>query len=94
MTVDKDELVYRSEEEQREFIKEIRDFFKYVFGDSNDVEFVLEKTLDDSLGILGSDNVIAGECTSQLIKISTYAPKSVMYHEAFHKIIELILPDN
>ena len=93
MTIDKDELVYRSEEEQRQFVDEIKEFFKYVFGTSDNLEFVLEDTLNDSLNIVGNDEVIAGECTSQLIRISTYAPKSVMYHEAFHKIIELILPN-
>jgi len=93
MTIGKDELVYRSEEEQRQFVDEIKEFFKYVFGTSDNLEFVLEDTLNDSLNIVGNDEVIAGECTSQLIRISTYAPKSVMYHEAFHKIIELILPN-
>lgn len=94
MTINKEDVVYRSEKEQKEFIEEIRDFFKYVFGTSDDVEFVLQKTLEDTLGIISEDEAIAGECTSQLIRISTYAPKSVMYHEAFHKIIELILPND
>ena len=93
MTIKKEDLVYRSEQEQNQFVDEVRDFFKYVFGTDKDVEFIFEKTLDDTLGIIGEDSVIAGECTSQLMRISTYAPKSAMYHEAFHKIIELILPN-
>jgi hypothetical protein len=64
MTIDKDELVYRSEEEQRQFVDEIKEFFKYVFGTSDNLEFVLQDTLNDSLSIVGNDEVIAGECTS------------------------------
>lgn len=93
MTINKEDIVNRSSKEQAEFINEIREFFDYTFGTSDDIKFEFERTLGDNLSFIGEDEVIAGECTSQLIRISTYAPKSVMYHEAFHKIIELILPN-
>lgn len=92
MIVTKDQMVQRTDEEQKQFVDEVREFFTRVFGTSEDVVFT--KSIEDALKLAGEDEVIAGECTSQLIQICTSAPFSAAYHEAFHKIIELILSDS
>ncbi len=36
---------------------------------------------------------VLGYCTSQAIKLCASAPMSVGYHEAFHRVFELLIPD-
>lgn len=36
---------------------------------------------------------VLGYCTSQMLKICESAPMSVTYHEAFHRVLELLVPD-
>jgi hypothetical protein len=35
---------------------------------------------------------VAGICTAESIKLTRYVPMSVAWHEAFHKIFELVIP--
>lgn len=72
-----------------EFIQSVYDYFDKVFGSHDFVQFVQNKYLEE----LGNDRYAIGLCCDQMIKLSTYAPRSVAYHEAFHRIMELILPD-
>jgi hypothetical protein len=37
---------------------------------------------------------VVGICTDEIIKLSKYVPMSVAWHEAFHKIFELVIPAN
>lgn len=72
-----------------EFIQSVYDYFDKVFGSHDFVQFVQNKYLEE----LGNDRYAIGLCCDQMIKLSTYAPRSVAYHEAFHRIMELVLPD-
>ena len=72
-----------------EFIQSVYDYFDKVFGNHDFVQFVQNKYLEE----LGNDRYAIGLCCDQMIKLSTYAPRSVAYHEAFHRIMELVLPD-
>lgn len=72
-----------------EFIQSVYDYFDKVFGSHDFVQFVQNKYLEE----LGNDRYAIGLCCDQMIKLSTYAPRSVAYHEAFHRIMELMLPD-
>ena len=42
---------------------------------------------------ISKDRVVIGACTTEAINLSKSIPMSVAYHEAFHKIFELLLPE-
>lgn len=75
-----------------EFRQKIVEYFDKVFGNHDAVYFVDEH--QKFLGQIGDNQYVLGLCCDQMIKLSQYAPRSVAYHEAFHKIMELVLPDN
>ena len=75
-----------------EFRQKINEYFDKVFGNHDTVYFADEH--QKFLGQVGDNQYVLGLCCDQMIKLSQYAPRSVAYHEAFHKIMELVLPDN
>ena len=75
-----------------EFRQKIVEYFDKVFGNHDAVYFADEH--QKFLGQIGDNQYVLGLCCDQMIKLSQYAPRSVAYHEAFHKIMELVLPDN
>jgi hypothetical protein len=82
----------RGVEEQESFIKFAQEYFKKVFGTDEMLSFE-----DGARKYLKGSSVnqrIIGLTTSELVKLSRYAPYSTVYHEAFHRLIELTLPSN
>jgi hypothetical protein len=80
----------RSVEQQESFIQDVRNYFDAVLGVNGKVEF--GHTDEIFLGEISRNERIAGLCTTEAIKLSRYVPMSVAWHEAFHKIFELVIP--
>lgn len=88
MTGTEEDIVTRTEEETDEFKKAVKQYFKKVLGENSKVKF---DELTD--GFLPDSPNALGYCAVEFIKLSRFAPYESMYHEAFHKILELMLPD-
>lgn len=87
-----DKPVNRSKDKMYDFMNDVMDYMHQVFGDTVDVEF---KEADAECFKPASKNrCTVGVCSADMITISKAAPKSVKYHEAFHRVMELLLPDN
>lgn len=80
----------RGVEEQESFMNEVITYFDSVLGENGKVEFA--PTDKKFLGSISRNERIAGICTAEMIKLSRYVPMSVAWHEAFHKIFELVIP--
>lgn len=80
----------RSVEQQESFMHDVMSYFDSVLGKNGKVEF--SRTDEIFLGQISKNERIAGICTTQAIRLSRYAPMSVAWHEAFHKIFELAIP--
>lgn len=76
--------------QMNELQQSVADYFDKIFG-SHDFVKVMQK---DYLIKLAENQYVLGLCCSDIIKLSQTAPNSVMYHEAFHRIMELLLPDD
>lgn len=68
-------------------------FFDEVLGKLAEQGSTLDLVDDTCLSQLGNEYVM-GICHSLSIELSKCAPKSAAYHEAFHKIFELLIPEN
>jgi hypothetical protein len=91
MTVEEEDIdANRSTEEQEDFVNAVRNYFKTVFGTDRDVLF--EDTVNKYIKKASKNQRVIGLTTSEMVKLSRYAPYSAMYHEAFHKLLELVLP--
>lgn len=90
MTVNESEIDQnRGSEEQESFVNAVTDYFNKVLGTTaGKLTFSDEKFL---MAVSKNERVI-GICTAEGIKLSKYAPLSVAWHEAFHKIFELAIP--
>jgi hypothetical protein len=89
--VDESELdMNRSTEQQESFMQDVMDYFDQVLGINGRVDF--SPTDKKFLMELTKNDRIAGICTAESIKLSRYVPMSVAWHEAFHKIFELVIP--
>ena len=97
MDVESSAVVNRTEEELDDFKKSINDYFKKVLGD-NAGKIIFSDELDvavkDAITRAAATPVTVGVTNSSLIELSKYAPEAVGPHEAFHKIMELLLPDD
>lgn len=92
MTVAEEDIdVTRGAEEQEAFVQAVRDYFKSVFG--TDADLIFEDAKKNYIKEASKNQRVIGLCTSEMVKLSRYAPYSAMYHEAFHKILELVLPE-
>lgn len=87
MDVEVSELVNRTDEQVSEFKKTAEEYFDTVFGSHDDLSIV-SNIQSSNVG----SRVAAGACAAQYVKLATNAPESAIFHEAFHKIIELVLP--
>lgn len=84
--------VNRDSKSAYSFMQDVADYMIQVFGDSAFLRFV---NADDVCFKTASKNGrVVGMCSSDMITIAKEAPQSVKYHEAFHRIMELILPSN
>lgn len=84
--------VNRDSKSAYSFMQDVADYMTQVFGDSAFLRFV---NADDVCFKTASKNDrVVGICSSDMITIAKEAPQSVKYHEAFHRIMELILPPN
>jgi hypothetical protein len=91
MTAEEDVDVNRGSEEQEDFVHAVREYFKNVFG--TDADLLFEDTVNGYISTASRNQRVIGLTTAEMVKLSKYAPYSVMYHEAFHKLLELVLPD-
>lgn len=89
MDVEASELVERTDEEVSEFKKTAEEYFDTVFGSHDDLSIVSSIQSANA-----GSRVAAGVCAAQYVKLATNAPESAIFHEAFHKIIELVLPSD
>ena len=87
MDVEASELVNRTDEQVSQFKKTAEEYFDTVFGSHDDLSIV-SNIQSSNVG----SRVAAGACAAQYVKLATNAPESAIFHEAFHKIIELVLP--
>lgn len=89
ITVDQSELADRSDDETEQFRQTAFDYFDQVFGSHQDVE-VLDNVQSSIIG----GKVAAGYCAAQMVALAKNAPDSAIFHEAFHKVMELVLPES
>ena len=90
-------LTYKQENKSNEkWSKQTEDdviqFFDEVLGDLASQGKTLNLVDDTCLSQLGNEYIM-GVCNALSIELSKCAPKSAAYHEAFHKIFELLIPE-
>lgn len=90
-------LTYKQENKSNEkWSKQTEDdviqFFDEVLGDLASQGKTLNLVDDTCLSQLGNEYIM-GVCHALSIELSKCAPKSAAYHEAFHKIFELLIPE-
>lgn len=88
MTVPMEELeTDRTQAEKDAFTEFAKAYFKQVLGidEYKSVEDAILKKMPNGMAAIGAT-------TSTLIALSTYAPYTAVYHEAFHKVMELLMP--
>ena len=90
-------LTYKQENKSNEkWSKQTEDdviqFFNEVLGDLASQGKTLNLVDDTCLSQLGNEYIM-GVCHALSIELSKCAPKSAAYHEAFHKIFELLIPE-
>ena len=88
MTVPVEELeTNRTQAEKDAFTEFAKAYFKQVLGidEYQSVEDAILKKMPNGMAAIGAT-------TSTLIALSTYAPYTAVYHEAFHKVMELLMP--
>lgn len=83
------ETVSRTKEEAEQFKTDAEKYFDLVFGSHDDLK--VEGNLYPGL-IPGT--VATAYITTQYIYLATCAPESAKFHEAFHKLMELVLPNS
>lgn len=77
--------------QQAAYMNGVQSYFDKVLGSNGRVEFTKEH--EKYLEQITQDQAAIGVCTTELIKLSRYAPMSTAYHEAFHKVLELCVDD-
>lgn len=81
----------RNTVQQAAYMSGVQSYFDKVLGSNGRVEFTKEH--EKYLQQITQDQAVLGVCTTELIKLSRYAPMSTAYHEAFHKVLELCVDD-
>ncbi len=81
----------RNTVQQAAYMSGVQNYFDKVLGSNGRVEFTKEH--EKYLEQITQDQAAIGVCTTELIKLSRYAPMSTAYHEAFHKVLELCVDD-
>ena len=81
----------RNTVQQAAYMSGVQSYFDKVLGSNGRVEFTKEH--EKYLEQITQSQAAIGVCTTELIKLSRYAPMSTAYHEAFHKVLELCVYD-
>ena len=81
----------RNTVQQAAYMSGVYSYFDKVLGSNGRVEFTKEH--EKYLEQITQSQAAIGVCTTELIKLSRYAPMSTAYHEAFHKVLELCVDD-
>ena len=81
----------RNTVQQAAYMSGVQSYFDKVLGSNGRVEFTNEH--EKYLQQITQDQAVLGVCTTELIKLSRYAPMSTAYHESFHKVLELCVSD-
>lgn len=92
-------LTYRAKERPKDPVDntvkgKILDFMSRVLGDAaSEKEGTL--IIEDNMYLEQIENeYVLGLCNDEVIKLCSSSTESVAYHEAFHKIFELLIPEN
>lgn len=85
-----DQFVNRTDVEIEDYKRRASEVVRQMLGDGS-VEELQFKNQAEIQAETGNPN-IAGVCHTSYIALGTYAPESTVYHEAFHKILELTMP--
>jgi len=88
--IDQSQIVGRTDEEIEDYKRRASDVIRQMLGDGS-VKTMQFKSREELNGE-NQTSVIAGICHSSFIELGTFAPESTVYHEAFHKILELTMP--
>ena len=81
----------RNTVQQAAYMSGVQSYFDKILGSNGRVEFTKEH--EKYLEQITQNQAAIGVCTTELIKLSRYAPMSTAYHEAFHKVLELCVDD-
>lgn len=81
----------RNTVQQAAYMSGVQSYFDKILGSNGRVEFTKEH--EKYLEQITQSQAAIGVCTTELIKLSRYAPMSTAYHEAFHKVLELCVDD-
>ena len=81
----------RNTVQQAAYMSGVQSYFDKVLGSNGRVEFTKEH--EKYLEQITQSQAAIGVCTTELIKLSRYAPMSTAYHEAFHNVLELCVND-
>lgn len=81
----------RNTVQQAAYMSGVQSYFDKVLGSNGRVEFTKEH--EKYLQQITQSQAAIGVCTTEVIKLSRYAPMSTAYHEAFHKVLELCVDD-
>lgn len=92
MTIEGDSMVNRTEDQIEDFQKAVNDYFNRVLGE-NAGKISFSDSEKPYLTRISATQVAIGVTTDSLIEMSNYAPEAVAPHEAFHRIMEMLLPD-
>lgn len=89
MQVPEDQLVKRTEDsEVATFTENVEAYFKQVFGED---QAQFWKVLEDDIIAKLPTGYVVGLCTTDFMKLSRFAPEDAAWHEAFHRVMELLL---
>lgn len=77
---------YADDPSKRIDVNEAKARLNRILGESADV-----KVVNNIVKVLDGGAKAVGACTADAITLSTYAASGVEYHEAFHRIFELVI---
>lgn len=91
MIVQEDELVERTDSSDiSTFNQNVEEYFSQVFGKD---KVGLWKVLNEGIIRKLPTGYVVGLCTTDLMSLSRYAPEDAAWHEAFHRVLELLLTE-
>lgn len=85
-----EKLVRRTDLEKLAFEEKATSFFDRVFGSHDDLKIIEEVK---AVSPIPTGAVAVGRTTALVVEIAKNAPESTIYHEAFHKLIELLFTE-
>ncbi len=94
LDMSEEDPVFRTFTQQSEFMDACREYVRKVLGEDAAKNIRFGKAGEIFLRNAGKNARVLGMCTTACLKMSLYAPESVMFHEAFHQIIELTMNED